>query len=173
VIVCLSVKRIILEPTYEDFQKQVYEDFKMKYTRTLIFSFQSNEATVLDHIVPTTFSINSVELELHDRKVCFAHLCYGLTNTDLSFLENLRSNWVVIIVLDLLSLACLGLGLGSCYVTSSCLCHPCRYYDYFDPISVENRIWGDRNETCRCDANGSRLCPVRCWKPVASYHTQI
>jgi hypothetical protein len=69
VIVCLSVKRIILEPMYEDFQEQVCEDFKMKYTRTPIFSFQSNEASALDHIVPTTFSINSVELELHDRKV--------------------------------------------------------------------------------------------------------
>jgi hypothetical protein len=75
VIVCLSSKRIILEPMYEDFQEQVYEDFKMKYTRTLIFSFQSNEASVLDHIVATTFSINSVELELHDRKICFALLC--------------------------------------------------------------------------------------------------
>jgi hypothetical protein len=75
VIVCFSVERIVSEPTYEDIQKQVYEDIKMKYTRTLIFSFQSNEASVLDHIVPTTFSINSVELELHDRKVCFALLC--------------------------------------------------------------------------------------------------
>jgi hypothetical protein len=55
VIVCLSIKRIILEPTYEDFQKQVYEDFKMKYTRTLIFSFQSNEASALDHFAPITF----------------------------------------------------------------------------------------------------------------------
>jgi hypothetical protein len=91
VIVCLSVKRIVPEPMYEDFQEQVYEDFKMKYTRTPIFSFQSNEASVLDHIVPTTFSINYVELELHDRNVCFAHLCYGLTRIDLSFLENLRS----------------------------------------------------------------------------------
>jgi hypothetical protein len=27
----------------------------------------------------------------------------------------------------------------------------------FDPISVENRISGDRNGTYRCDANGSRL----------------
>jgi hypothetical protein len=35
----------------------------------------------------------------------------------------------------------------------------------FDPISVENRIW--------CDADDSRLCLVRCWKSVASYHTQI
>jgi hypothetical protein len=75
VIVCLSVKRIIPELTYEDFQKHVYEDFKMKYTRTLIFSFQSNETSVLDHIVPTTFSIYSVELELHDRKVSVALLC--------------------------------------------------------------------------------------------------
>jgi hypothetical protein len=40
------------------------------------------------------------------------------------FLEDLRSNWVVAIGLDLLSLACPGLGLGSCYVTSSCLCPP-------------------------------------------------
>jgi hypothetical protein len=91
VIVCLSVKRIVPEPMYEDFQEQVYEDFKMKYTRTPIFSFQSNEASVLDYIVPITFSINSVELELHDRKVCFVHLCYDLTRIDLSFLENLRS----------------------------------------------------------------------------------
>jgi hypothetical protein len=65
------------------------------------------------------------------------------------FLEDLRSNWVVIVGLDLLSLAYPGLGLGSCYVTSSFLCPlPCHYYGYFDPISVENRIWGDRNGTC-------------------------
>jgi hypothetical protein len=59
--------------------------------RTPIFSFQGNEASVLDHIVPTTFSINSVELELHDREVCFAHLYYSLTRIDVPFLENLRS----------------------------------------------------------------------------------
>jgi hypothetical protein len=27
----------------------------------------------------------------------------------------------------------------------------------FDPISVENRIWGDGNRTCRCDVGGSKL----------------
>jgi hypothetical protein len=70
------------------------------------------------------FSIYSVELEPHDRKVCFALLCKGLTRIDLPFLEDLISNWVVIIGLDLLSLACPVLGLGSCYVSSSCLCHP-------------------------------------------------
>jgi hypothetical protein len=70
VIVCLSVKRIVPEPMYEDFQEQVYEDFKMKYTRTPIFSFQSNEASHLEHVAPIViFSIYSVELELHDRKV--------------------------------------------------------------------------------------------------------
>jgi hypothetical protein len=70
VIVCLSVKRIITEPMYEDFQEQLYEDFKMKYTRTPIFSFQSNEASHLDHVAPiVNFSIYSIESELHDRKV--------------------------------------------------------------------------------------------------------
>jgi hypothetical protein len=84
----------------------------------------------------------------------------GLTGIDLPFLGNLRSIWVVVIGLVLLSHACLGLDLGSCYVTSYYLCHPCYYYGYIDPISVENRIWGDGNITCRCDADGSRLCPV-------------
>jgi hypothetical protein len=70
VIVCLSVKRIISEPMYKDFQEQVCEDFKMKYTRTLIFSFQSNEASHLEHFAPiVNFSIYSVQLELHDRKI--------------------------------------------------------------------------------------------------------
>jgi hypothetical protein len=42
----------------------------------------------------------------------------GLTRIDLPFLENPRSNWVVIIGLELLSHACPGLDLGSYYVTS-------------------------------------------------------
>jgi hypothetical protein len=37
----------------------------------------------------------------------------GFTSIDLPFLGNLRSNWVVIIGLELLSLACPGLDLGS------------------------------------------------------------
>jgi hypothetical protein len=84
----------------------------------------------------------------------------GLTSIDLSFLGNLRSNWVVVIGLELLSLACPGLDLGCCYVTSYYLCHPCYYYGYVDPISVENRIWGNGNGICWCDADGSRLCLV-------------
>jgi hypothetical protein len=34
---------------------------------------------------------------------------------------------------------------------------PCHYYDYLDPTSVENRIWGDKIETSWCDADGSTL----------------
>jgi hypothetical protein len=34
---------------------------------------------------------------------------------------------------------------------------PYHYDGYLDPNSVENRIWGDRIETSRCDAGGSRL----------------
>jgi hypothetical protein len=37
----------------------------------------------------------------------------GLTSIDLPFHGNLRSNWVVVIALELLSLACPGLDLGS------------------------------------------------------------
>jgi hypothetical protein len=37
----------------------------------------------------------------------------GLTSIDLPFLGNLRSNWVVVIGLELLSLACPSLDLGS------------------------------------------------------------
>jgi hypothetical protein len=82
----------------------------------------------------------------------------GLTNIELPFLGNLRSNWVVIIGLELLSLACPGLDLGS--VMLYYICHPCYCHGYVDPISVENRIWGDGNGISWCDANGSRL--VRC-----------
>jgi hypothetical protein len=70
VIACLSVKRIIPEPMYEDFQEQVYEDLKMKYMSTSIFSFQSNDSSHLEYFAPIViFSIYSVEIELHSRKV--------------------------------------------------------------------------------------------------------
>jgi hypothetical protein len=72
-------------------------------------------------------------------------------------LENPRSNWVVVIGLELLSLACPSPGLGSEYVHHFTPVSPCHGYGYLDPTSVENRIWGDRIGTCRCDADGSRL----------------
>jgi hypothetical protein len=33
----------------------------------------------------------------------------------------------------------------------------CHYDGYLDPTSVENKIWGDRIGTSRCDAGGSWL----------------
>jgi hypothetical protein len=98
-------------------------DFKTLYTRTLIYSLVSNEASYLKHFVPK-FSIYSVKRDLHDRKVCYVHLCYGLTRIDLSSLENFRNIWVVITGLELLSLACPCLGLGRDYVHHLYLCDP-------------------------------------------------
>jgi hypothetical protein len=57
-------------PTYEDYKIKYTRISKMKYTQILIFSFQSNEASHLEHFAPiVNFAIYSVELELHDRKV--------------------------------------------------------------------------------------------------------
>jgi hypothetical protein len=50
------------------FWSQRTKTFKIKYMRTLIFSFNSNEASVLEYIAHI-FSIYSIELELHDRIV--------------------------------------------------------------------------------------------------------
>jgi hypothetical protein len=63
----------------------------------------------------------------------------GLTSIDLPFLGNLKSIWVVVIGLELLSLTCPGLDLSS--VMLYYICHPCCCYGYVDPISVENMIW--------------------------------
>jgi hypothetical protein len=87
-IVCLSVKRIVLESTFEDFQDQVYEDFKSKYMRTPILSFQSNEASVLEHIAPIYFLVYSVVVVLHACVIECTPMI-GLTRLDLSFLEAL------------------------------------------------------------------------------------
>jgi hypothetical protein len=73
------------------------------------------------------------------------------------FLEDHRINWVVVIGLELLSLACPGLGLGSEYVHHFIPVSPCHGYSYLDLTSVENRIWGDRIGTCWCDAAGTSL----------------
>jgi hypothetical protein len=52
VIVCLSVRGIHFEADERRLQDQVYEDFKINYKRTPIFSFQSNEASALEYFVP-------------------------------------------------------------------------------------------------------------------------
>jgi hypothetical protein len=63
-------------------------------------------------------------------------------------LENPRSNWVVFIGQEMLSLACPGLGLGSEYVHHFIPVPPYHGYGYLDLTSVENRIWGDGIGTC-------------------------
>jgi maltodextrin utilization protein YvdJ len=65
VIVCLSIRRIHFEADEQRLQDQVYEDFKINYTRTPIFSFQSNEASVLEYITPIYFLVYSVVVVLH------------------------------------------------------------------------------------------------------------
>jgi hypothetical protein len=54
----------------------------------------------------------------------------GLTRIELSFLINHQSIWVVVLGLELLSIACPGLGSGSDIVTSFMLMSPCYYYGY-------------------------------------------
>jgi hypothetical protein len=68
----------------------------------------------------------------------------GFTRIDLSFFENLRSVWVVVIGLGLLSLAWTGLDLGSGYVTSFIPMLPYHCLSLWLLILlVENRTWGD------------------------------
>jgi hypothetical protein len=135
--------------------------FKTKLSRSPNCSSWINKASHLEHVAPIVIFL---ALFCRIRTACLEGLICApmlwLTSIDLLFHGNLRSNWVVIVVLELLSLTCPGPDLGSCYVTSYYLCHPCYCYGYVDPSSVENRIWGDGNGICWCVANGSRF--VQC-----------
>jgi hypothetical protein len=55
---------------------------------------------------------------------------YAITRIEISFPENFRSIWVVVIVLEFLSVACPSLGLCIFYVTSFLLMSPCQCYCY-------------------------------------------
>jgi hypothetical protein len=72
----------------------------------------------------------------------------------------LGSIWVVIIGLELLSLAFPGLGLGSCYVTSFIHMSPCQCYGYLILLVWRIGFRVTALELVRCDADSSRLCPV-------------
>jgi hypothetical protein len=81
-----------------------------------------------------------------------------LTRIELSFLENHRNIWVVVIGLELLSLACPGLGLGSDYGYI--------IYAYVTLVIIIVililLVWRigfglTESKTCRCDASGSML----------------
>jgi hypothetical protein len=89
VIVYLCVRRIHSGADIRRLQDQVYEDFKLKHMRTLIYSFVSNEANVLEYIVSIYFfSIYSVVVVLHACVNKCAPMIQ-LTRLDLSFLEAL------------------------------------------------------------------------------------
>jgi hypothetical protein len=83
-----------------------------------------------------------------------------LTRIDLSLLENLRSNWVVVIGLELSSLACPDLGLGSDYVTPIILVSPYQCYGYLILLVWRIRFGVKGLELVQCDADSSRLCMV-------------
>jgi uncharacterized protein YqhQ len=70
----------------------------------------------------------------------------GLTRFELLFLENHRSIWVVIIGLELLSLA-----------RHLCLCHPVIIMVILMLLVQRIGFGVTRSRTCRCDASGSRL----------------
>jgi hypothetical protein len=93
------------------------------------------------------FPIYSVVVVSHAHVIECAPML-GFTTIDSSFLKNLRSIWVVVIGLELLSLACPSLDLGSDHVTSFYTCVTLSVLWLFDSISVENQIWGDRIGTC-------------------------
>jgi hypothetical protein len=85
------------------FQDQIYEDSKSEYMRTLVFSFQCNETSVLEHIAPIYFPVYSVVVVLHACvSVCAPMI--GLTRLAYPSLKP-QSHWVVVIGLELLILA--------------------------------------------------------------------
>jgi hypothetical protein len=61
-------------------------DSKIKYTRTPIYSFVSNEASVFEHIAHIYFPVYSIFVVLHAYVNEYAPII-GLTRLDLSFLE--------------------------------------------------------------------------------------
>jgi hypothetical protein len=77
--------------------------FKIKYMKTLIFSFQSNEASVLEYIAPIFCPIYSIVVVLH---ACVNECAPLLGFTRLSYPSmKPQSHWVVVIGLEFLSLA--------------------------------------------------------------------
>jgi hypothetical protein len=98
----------------------------------------------------------------------------GLTIIELLFYENHRSVWVVVIGLELLTLAYPGLGLGSDYgyIIYASVTH------VIVMVILILLVWRIDFRVTGLELIGVMLAvrgfsPVRCWKPVVSYHTQI
>jgi hypothetical protein len=132
--------------------KPTYEDYNIKYTRISriiiwglwSFVFKSMRKVSMNILHLHIFSVYSVELELHVRKCLNLTPMLGFTRLDLSSLEALKVFRVVVIWIELLSLAWPALGLGSCYVTAFTPVSPCHCLSLWllFPVSVENRDLG-------------------------------
>jgi hypothetical protein len=95
-------------------QNHCSRTFKTKLLRSPNCSSRINKASNLEHVAPIVIFFS---LFCRIRTACLKGLIYapmlGLTSIILPFFGNLRSNWVVVIGLELLSLACPGLDFGS------------------------------------------------------------
>jgi hypothetical protein len=61
------IGNIVPKPFFEEFQDHAFKESQLFFT---------NQQGHLEHFAPIViFSIYSIELELHDRKVCVALLC--------------------------------------------------------------------------------------------------
>jgi hypothetical protein len=93
----------MLERYEHSFRSRHMKTFKIKYMKTLMFTFQSNKASVLDHIALIYYPIYSVAIVLHACvNECTPML--GFTRTAYPSMKA-RSHWVGVIGLELLSLA--------------------------------------------------------------------
>jgi hypothetical protein len=145
-------------------QSRSSRTFKTKLLRCPSFSLWSSKACYLEYIAPIfIFSIYSVELELHNRKVCFVHLCLGLTRIELSYLEN-RKMYLG---------GRHGLGLASTLVPLFYPCHYpiCYYFGFLLVWRIE--IWGDMFGTVFGGLRQFEALSGGLWKPVVSHDAQI
>jgi hypothetical protein len=67
--VCFVLGSTVLEPFFEDFQDQAFEESQ--------FFFVEQQGKCLDHFAPITFPIYSVEIKLYDRSKRYPNLCYA------------------------------------------------------------------------------------------------
>jgi hypothetical protein len=165
-IVCLLLGDFTLEPQqFVGFQDDLYEDSDL-------FSREQRGKSPWTFCACSYFlSIYSIELELQDWKSGLHTYARVLLELIYCSLKNLRSNWVVIIALQFLSLSCPSIGLDSCYVHQLCLCHHVILMVILIQLVLRIGFGVTGLELVGVMPAVQGCCPVRCWKPVVSYHT--
>jgi hypothetical protein len=88
-------------------------------------------------------------------------------------LKTIRSIWVVVIGLELLNLACPGLGLGSYYVFTYAYVTMSLLWLFLILLLWKIGFGVTGMEIVGVMIVVQGFCPVQCWKLVVSYHTQI